>query len=313
MNEGILIEDKQVKFGGEVNPKYGWCVFYAGGPASGKSSSEAFNIPIVGKKMDADEFKSVNIENKDTDIIEPGFVQKFAGGKYYDKILHNKLINGDESKMTIKNPDYVRAAHEELDKFIDKVKGFMRKDPLYYSGRLTKDKKDKGRMVDLSKSVNPERLPNIIFDQTSKNVEKLANNIHDAKSKGYKIAIVWVLTDIEKNMAAFKQRNATGRQMDPSQFLDIHPKVFNAMISVFDKPELLNEIDDFWVVINQYKPQKTAKQRLKQIRDTNVYNIELVPDGLKKEKPVWKLIQKSLNDLDFYSRLNPPKEKKEKK
>ena len=38
--ESVLTEDKQVKFGGEVSPKYGWCVIYAGGPASGKSSSE---------------------------------------------------------------------------------------------------------------------------------------------------------------------------------------------------------------------------------------------------------------------------------
>ena len=52
--EAILNEDKQVKFDGEVNPKYGWCVIYAGGPASGKSSSAEYNVPIVGKKIDVD-------------------------------------------------------------------------------------------------------------------------------------------------------------------------------------------------------------------------------------------------------------------
>ena len=282
LNEDTLVEDKQVKFGGEVNPKYGWCVIYAGGPASGKSSSERYNIPIVGKKMDADEFKSVEFKNKETGKFDPGFVKKFMGGKYYDMILNHPNIAGDKSKMSINNPEYVSAAHEILEPFIDKVKDNMKS---------------------LGKYNDPSRLPNIIFDQTSKNIDKLMRQIVEVKKVGYKVAIVWVLTDIEKNLNAFKKRNDKGRKMNPALFMDIHPKVFNAMISVFDNPELLSMLDEFWVVINSYKPQNTSKQQLNQIRSENVYHIDLVPDGLKKEKPVWDLIKKSLNDLEFYKGL----------
>ena len=280
--ESVLTEDKQVKFGGEVSPKYGWCVIYAGGPASGKSSSEKYNIPIVGKKLDVDEFKSLDKKNKKTNDIEPGFVRKFMGGKYYKEILNNPVINGDESKMSINDPDYVSVAHQVLDPFLDKVKDNMRNIGQYNS---------------------PDRLPNIIFDQTTKNIDKLIRMVSDIKQYGYKIAIVWVLTDMDKNMKAFKARNDHGRKMNPSLFMDIHPKVFNTMISVFDNDELLNSIDDFWVVINKYKPQKTEKQQLRQIRDTNVYHIPLEHGGLQQEKPVWDLIQKSLKDLDFYKGL----------
>ena len=287
LNEGALLEDKQVKFGGEVNPKYGWCVIYAGGPASGKSSSERYNIPIVGKKLDADEFKSVGFKNKKTGEIDPGFVKKFMGGKYYNMILKDPKIGGDESKMDINDSDYVQAAHKALDPFIDKVKDNMR---------------------GLGNYNDPSRLPNIIFDQTSKNVDKLKRQVLEVKQAGYKVAIVWVLTDIEKNLKAFRKRNKEGRRMPARMFMDIHPKVFNAMISVFDTPELLDALDEFWVVINSYKPQNTAKQQVKQLRSENVYHIDLVPDGLKKEKAVWKLIQKSLDDLEFYKELNADEE-----
>ena len=289
LNESTLVEDKQVKFGGEVNPKYGWCVIYAGGPASGKSSSEKYNIPIVGKKLDADEFKSVGFKNKETGEIDPGFVKKFEGGKYYNKILNDPKIGGDESKMDINDADYVQAAHKALDPFIDKVKDNMRS---------------------LGNYNDPSRLPNIIFDQTSKNIDKLTRQVLEVKRAGYKVAIVWVLTDIEKNLKAFKKRNEEGRRMPASLFMDIHPKVFNTMISVFDTPELLDALDEFWVVINSYKSQKTAKQQVKQIRSENVYHIDLVPDGLKKEKAVWKLIQKSLSDLEFYKELSADEEEK---
>ena len=31
-----LLEDKMVKYGGELSPKFGWCAIFVGGPGSGK-------------------------------------------------------------------------------------------------------------------------------------------------------------------------------------------------------------------------------------------------------------------------------------
>ena len=266
--EDFLTEDKQVKFGGEVNPKYGWCVIYAGGPASGKSSSAAYNVPIVGKKIDVDEFKSlenklqiITNDNIPKTIIEPGFVKKFKGGKYYRDILNSEEIGGDISKMDMSNPKYVSTAHNILDPLTDKIKDSMKS---------------------IGKYNSPERLPNIIFDQTSKNAYKVLNTINEVKQYGYKVAIIWVLTDMSQNYDAFIERGNHGRKMDPSQFMDIHPKVIKAMLSIFENPEMLSQLDEFWVIHNTYMKQNTQKRKERQIRAANVYSVPLVPDGLKQ-------------------------------
>lgn len=266
--EDFLTEDKQVKFGGEVNPKYGWCVIYAGGPASGKSSSAAYNVPIVGKKIDVDEFKSlekklpiVTNDNIPKNTIEPGFVKKFQGGKYYKEILNSEKINGNVEKMNMGDQDYVSVAHEILDPLTDKIKNSMKNIGQYNS---------------------PERLPNIIFDQTSKNAYKVLNTINEVKQYGYKVAIIWVLTDMSQNYDAFVARGQHGRNMDKELFLSIHPQVTKAMLSIFDNPEMLSEIDEFWVIHNTYMKQNTPKRKERQISAANVYSIPLVSDGLKQ-------------------------------
>ena len=266
--ESLLNEDKQVKFDGEVNPKYGWCVIYAGGPASGKSSSAAYNVPITGKKIDVDEFKSlekklkvITGDNKVENIVEPGFVKKFANGKYYNAILASQEINGDESKMNMKDPDYVSVAHRILDPLTDKIKHSMK---------------------NIGAHNSPERLPNIIFDQTSKNANKVLRMVSEVKQYGYKVAIIWVLTDMEQNYNAFINRGKHGRKMDPKLFLEIHPQVVNAMLSVFDSPEILSQLDEFWVIHNTYMKQNTPKRQQRQIKAANVYSVPLVKDGLKQ-------------------------------
>lgn len=297
--ENILLEDKQVKFDGEVDPKYGWCVIYAGGPASGKSTAANFNVPIVGKRLDVDEFKSLekklqilSLENKPRTVIEPGFVKKFEGGKYYKEILNSPKIAGDERKMSMQNPNYVEAAHQALDPLMDKLKASMKSIGQYN---------------------NPERLPNIIFDQTSKNANKVLRIANEVKQYGYKVAVIWVLTDLKQNLDAFKERGKEGRKMDVKLFIDIHPKVFNAMMSIFENPQMLASIDEFWVIHNTYMKTKTALQQKRQIQAANVYHVPLVPDGLKKvnlvqetgikhkgkqkRKTLWDLIQQGLNFL----------------
>lgn len=297
INEEELLEDKQVKFGGEVNPKYGWCVIYAGGPASGKSSMQNFNIPINGKKLDVDEFKELEstLEVKTTDntgikkSIEPGFVKKFMGGKYYNDILNDPRIGGDESKMSLNNPDYPPVANEILDPFLDKVK-------------------DSIKTVGANNA--PDRLPNIIFDQNSKNINKLLKLIDQVKQYGYKVAIVWVLTDMEKNLQMFYKRGKQGRKLPMSLFMDINPRIITSMKKLFANPQALESIDDFWVIINEYAGQSTDKQKLAQTRKANVYHVPLEPDGLeqvhlitnsgnKKDKTLMDIINDNEEYLNF--------------
>ena len=69
-------------------------------------------------------------------------------------------------------------------------------------------------MKNIGQHNSPERLPNIIFDQTSKNAYKVLNTINEVKQYGYKVAIIWVLTDMSQNYDAFVARGQHGRNMD---------------------------------------------------------------------------------------------------
>lgn len=264
----VLDEDKQIKLGGEVNPKYGWCVIYAGGSASGKSTATDFNLPFVGKKLDVDEFKSldkkITVKQNDSTIskmIRPGFIKSFEGGKYYDMILNHPRINGDESKMSLNDKDYPAVAHEVLDPFTDKLKD---------------------RFKNIGQHNSPDRLPNIIFDQTTKNIDKLRKQVFKVKQQGYKVAIVYVLTDMHENLKQFYRRGQEGRKLNRDIFFDIHPKVIDTILGIFEDNELLSALDDFWVIVNKYKGINTDKQKQAQIKDTNVYHVPLEPDGLQQ-------------------------------
>lgn len=296
LTEDVLIEDKQIKLGGEVNPKYGWCVIYAGGSASGKSTATNFNLPFVGKKLDVDEFKS--LENKMTvkhtdsstsSVIQPGFIKKFEGGKYYDMILNHPAIHGDESKMSLNDADYPSVAHEVLDPFMDKLKS---------------------RFKNIGQHNSPDRLPNIIFDQTTKDINKLRKQVFEVKQYGYKVAIVYVLTDMHENLKQFYRRGKEGRKLNKELFFNIHPKVIDTILNVFNDSELLHTLDDFWVIVNEYKGVSTPKQKQAQIEDTNVYHVPLESDGLKqthfitktgknKKETLYDMIIENKKYLDF--------------
>lgn len=263
--ESLLMEDKQVKFGGEVNPKYGWCVIYAGGSASGKSTATRYNVPIQGKVLDVDEFKN------------PEFVKKFQGGKYYDTIRNSDSINSDD-EMTLTNPNYVSQAHASLKPFTNKLKFQQR---------------------NMGKYNNENRLPNIIFDTTSDEIEKVIETVYDVKRYGYKVAIIWVLATAQDALQRFRAR-ASKRAMKEELFFVIHKGVIDTMERIFNNPRLLQDIDEFWVVdTSTGNPLKTDKDKADMIKDENVYHIPLTKEGLQEFPYIWNRVQmnkKFLND-----------------
>ncbi len=49
LREGILNEEQQVRFGGQINPQFGWVLILAGGPGSGKSYKVSLEfLPDLG-------------------------------------------------------------------------------------------------------------------------------------------------------------------------------------------------------------------------------------------------------------------------
>ena len=83
LDETLLTEDKICKFGGEMFPKFGWCVIMLGGPGSGKSTAFNRRIAIDAKKYDPDSFKQFS--KKKSDITGSTFILK--NGKEFAAII----------------------------------------------------------------------------------------------------------------------------------------------------------------------------------------------------------------------------------
>lgn len=123
----LINERKIITFNNDTYPNFGWCVILAGGGGSGKGYALNHNIPIDGKVINVDDFKSLYIKMKqDLEIdgekynsLNPQHVayvhKQVSDNKYKDKYINN-LLNKDAHQeerlpniildMTGKNPKY---------------------------------------------------------------------------------------------------------------------------------------------------------------------------------------------------------------
>lgn len=259
--EDELLEDKMVKFGGELSPKYGWCVIYIGGPGSGKGTATNLSVNIEGHKFDPDDLKKDNIV-------------KLLG---IDKQLETPIEN-----RRLDNPQYVSELHTLTEPIKNKV---MQKH------------------LDMGKNYPKELLPNIIFDIVG-STSKFEEIIPEAKEMGYKVAIVWTLTSVEK---AWLQNLGRKRKVDKSVLLGGHTKVIKAVEELFDS-KLLKDVDDFWVIDNLNSVALTKlpngetdpKSEYAYRRDTNVYHVKTTPNGFEEFENIIAIV----DDNKEYLRKN---------
>lgn len=190
-----------------------------------------------------------------------------------------------ESERTLNNSDYVSELHDATEPLKNKVMSHELNQGKY-SGK--------------------DRLPNIIFDIVG-STGKFNEIIPTAKEMGYKVAIVWTLTDVQK---AILQNRARPRNVREEVLIEGHKKVIKAIESLFNS-NLLNSIDDFWVIDNTNsvqirKIEKDGKQvnnpedEYKYIKDTNVYHIELNKDGFSKFTNIIQQIDKNKEYLSQF-------------
>ena len=90
----------------------------------------------------------------------------------------------------------------------------------------------------------PDRKPNIIFDVTLKNIEKLYKLSYQVKQLGYdldKIHIVWVVNDIQ---VALKQNAERSRVVHPHILMDTHRGAGNTMHDIANMGKKLQKVMD---------------------------------------------------------------------
>lgn len=247
----MLTEDKSVKFNGQVYPKFGWCVILCGGSGSGKSTAYKYLIPIDAKKYDVDALKTSLLGAKDKEYDKYKIVRSELNG---DKII---LRNGQEISLE-GIPEPYNLSNSEFTELIHKATR-----PL--------SKKVKQSFLDIGKNASKDRLPNIVFDITGKDVNDIEEIISAVKPIGYKVALVWVMGDIEQ---AISQNETRFRQVPKDLLIQIHWDVIKSLTEIATTRELFDSIDDFYVILQTVFNLKDPEQRDKYINMPNVYKIE---------------------------------------
>lgn len=269
IEEQELLEDKMVKFGGEVSPKFGWCIIYMGGGASGKSTATKYLSGIQGKVFNVDDWKENSNRWK---ITNPE-----TGRPYEDD------FETPEDERDLGNDEFTHELHNTFKKATKKVK----------AGMLN------------NKAANPERLPNIIFDMTGDELRKIDEIVSSVKPQGYKVGIIWILNTLGKARTNIAGRERKGSE---DLLAAKHRDVLNTAKEIFSSGYIKN-IDDFWVIdaftpegIKKNADGTTDKSSVVKYHDeTNAYHIPTNEDGLKAFEQVINVINTTESEINnFY-------------
>lgn len=267
LTEEILEEDKMVKYNGELAPKFGWCVIYVGGPGSGKGSSTKFLSRLEGDYFNVDNLKEIErmwgIKDPETGKAHSDNFRTPEGGRLpkFDKDGNVRLDNQGrpityDKNRNMANSEFVSELHYEMKPLGKKWKQSILDNPENKSGR--------------------KRLPNVIFDITGDEVEKIDEIVDRLKPIGYKIAIIWVLSTAER---AFRNNLNRDRKVDiDTVFLPKHLDVIKSMKELFASNKI-SKIDEFWVIDAGIEINPNVDP-VAYHNAQNVYHVPTTPDGL---------------------------------
>jgi hypothetical protein len=177
-----------ITFGGKAYPKFGNVVIMAGGAGSGKGFVKDKLVGIEGFTFDVDALKTLAAA---TPAIQKRVKKEL--GVDLEKLAGNLKKSENVGKLHQIIGDYLKLDNRRLKAL--------------YTSIMTAD---------------PERKPNIIFDVTLKDLQKLEKLTRQVSSIGYdksNIHIVWVVNDIE----VAKQQNKTrDRVVDTNILINTH-------------------------------------------------------------------------------------------
>jgi hypothetical protein len=186
------LNEALITFGGRAYPKFNNIVIMAGGAGSGKGFVQSTLIGMEGRVFDVDALKSLGLR----------------ASKLKTRI--KRELGVDTQNLNLKNPSDVSKLHAIMsDMGIAK-----RREMALFNTILTAD---------------PGRKPNLIFDVTLKDLQKLAKITSNVTDLGYKkedIHIVWVVNDIE---IAQKQNKERDRMVAPEILINTHRGVSSTM------------------------------------------------------------------------------------
>lgn len=183
-----------------------------------------------------------------------GQIVFMSGGAGSGKGFASKTFMESE-KFKIRDVDEWKKAYLELAKLKDinpELKNLDLKngDDVFKLHKFVKDRGTKDRTLDLLLSdVKADRLPNIIFDITGKEMSDFEDVIPRLIETGYdakNIHLAWILTDFKVAYTA----NLTRERVVPAQvFLDTHAGAAKTMQSLVDRKKMPEGANGRFVVI----------------------------------------------------------------
>ena len=180
-----VLDEALITFNKKAYPKFGQVVILAGGAGSGKGFIQSKLLGVEGRVINVDDVKT--------------WVLKSTA-------LANKIkqeTGFDLKTASLKNPEDVSKLHDII------------------SGLQIADKVDQALFNSIATS-DPERKPNIIFDVTLKDLNKLDKIARNVIPLGYdkkNIHIVWIVNHFEK---AKEQNLARSRSVSDAIMVSTH-------------------------------------------------------------------------------------------
>lgn len=190
----------------------------------------------------------------------------FNGGKKYGQIVFMSGGAGsgkgfasskfmESEKFKIRDVDEWKKAYLKLDtlkKKFPEIRGLNLKNPkdVFTLHMFVQDRGIKDKTLDLLlKDARADRLPNIIFDITGKNLKEFDAAIPMLQEAGYNakdIHLAWVLTDFKVSYVS----NLTRARVVPADvFLETHRGASKTMQNFLDKKKMPAGMDGRFVVI----------------------------------------------------------------
>jgi predicted kinase len=224
-SEDELLE-KLITFGNKAYPKFGNVVILAGGAGSGKGFVQSNLLGIEGNTFDVDALKELAIKS-----------EKLAA-------MVKEKTGKDIKGLSLKDPKNVSLIHMVLDG----------------SDINIIDKRAKAKYASIL-TAPADRKPNLIFDVTLKNMNKLREVTSDAKDLGYdpkNIHVVWVINDYE---TALTQNAARDRVVPEEILMDTHRGAAQTAKDILDMgSDIKTYLDgDIWYVFNNAKSKTDTR------------------------------------------------------
>ncbi len=173
-----ILMEKLITFGGKAYPNFGNVVIMAGGAGSGKGFVLSNLVGLEGKVMDVDALKTASAKSP--------LIRK--------RVKAETGMDIESIAADLKNPENVGKLHDIIANVLQLD---TRKEKVLMRGIL---------------AAAPDRKPNLVFDTTLKDLQKLGNLSRMLTNVGYEkknIHIVWVVNDIEVAKSQNLKRSRT--------------------------------------------------------------------------------------------------------